>query len=94
MKRRSYFDYRRSAKVDWAVLRMEAPFLNYDFVYDQVSGLPDGGPHYGLRIYGLRKRCELVGFHTVCVMWLAESSNNLAEASDDVGESSDLRQTV
>lgn len=58
-----------------------------------MPGLHDGGPHYGLHIDGLRKRCELAGFPAVGIVWIAESSYNLAEASEAVGENSGRRQT-
>lgn len=93
-KRRVYLDYRSSVEVEWDELRMETPFLNHDFVSGRVSGLPDGGPHYGSRIDGMGPQLELDRFNDVGIAWIAQYYYTLAEASEAMGENSGWRQTA
>lgn len=79
--------------MDWAALKMEAPFLIYDFISGRVSGLTDVGPYYGRSIDGLGPRRELVGLSALRIAWLSDTLYTLAEAPDAISGGSSRRKT-
>lgn len=61
-KIRAYLAYKRSTKVYWASLRIEAQFLLYEFSSVRVSRLADGSRYHGCRIAFLGQWRELADF--------------------------------